>query len=96
MVFFWIFSSLVYTLTGGIILMWMNDILVERGVNPFDWLWAGVIIVLWPLVMYVMTFLTLLHGLWRLCLSGWKKIKTWVKDKFSNKDKKNETETPVQ
>lgn len=96
MVFFWIFSVLVYTLTGGIILMWMNDILVERGVNPFDWLWAGFIIVLWPLVMYVMTFLTLLNGLWSLCLSGWKKIKTWIKDKFSNKDKKNETETPVQ
>lgn len=96
MIVFWIFTVLVYVITGGIILMWMNDILVEKEINPFDWLWASFIILLWPLVVYVMTFLVLVYGVWSLCLSGWKKFKSWFKDKFSKKHKDNETETSAQ
>lgn len=96
MIVFWIFTVLVYVMTGVIILMWMNDILVEKEINPFDWLWASFIILLWPLVVYVMTFLVLVYGVWSLCLSGCKKFKSWFKDKFSKKHKDNETETSAQ
>lgn len=79
MVVFWIFTVLVYAVTGVIILRWMTDIIetsIAGTVN--DW-WSIFIVLLWPVIMYVITLLTVFYAGWLLCKKVWQKIKSWFK-----------------
>lgn len=92
MVVFWIFTAIVYSIVGVIILQWMNDILDTRNIETFDnWLAIGIAL-LWPVVMYVLTVLTVFYGIWSLGKKAWEKIKSWFK---IDKDVKDNCEDDV-
>jgi hypothetical protein len=79
MVFFWIFTVLVYTIIGIIIQQWFNITVEESGREPFNKWWSFFIIFGWPIVMYAITLVTIIHGCWLFCKHAWKKIKSWFK-----------------
>jgi hypothetical protein len=76
MVAFWIFNALVYCIVGIIVLQWMNDIILTIGGTEFDKWKAFIIVNLWPVTMYCVTFLIICHGIWFFCKYCWMKIKT--------------------
>lgn len=79
MVFFWIFTVLVYAIIGIIIQQWFNITAEGSGCEPFNKWWSFFIIFCWPIVMYAITLVTIIHGCWLFCKRAWKKIKSWFK-----------------
>lgn len=79
MTFFWIFTVLVYGITGVIILRWISDIIETSIAESLNTWWSFFIVLLWPVIMYVMTLLTIFYAGWLLCKKVWRKIKSWFK-----------------